>query len=35
LAPDIGENTDTILRDIGLSNDQIESLKARGIAFSK
>ena len=35
LAPDIGENTDAILRDIGLSNDQIESLKARGIAFSK
>ena len=35
LAPDIGENTDAILRDIGLSNDQIKSLKARGIAFSK
>ncbi|MBU3620459.1 CaiB/BaiF CoA-transferase family protein [Polynucleobacter sp. CS-Odin-A6] len=35
LAPDIGENTDAILRDIGLSNDQIESLKARGIAFTK
>ena len=35
LAPDIGEHTDTILRDIGLSNDQIASLKARGIAFTK
>jgi formyl-CoA transferase len=35
LAPDIGENTDTILHDIGLSNDQIASLKARGIAFTK
>ncbi len=35
LAPDIGENTDAILRDIGLTDDQVASLKARGIAFTK
>ena len=35
LAPDIGENTDAILRDIGLSDDQVASLKARGIAFTQ
>jgi len=35
LAPDIGENTDAILRDIGLTADQVQSLKARGIAFTK
>ena len=35
LAPDIGQNTDEILRSIGLSNDQVASLKERGIAFTK
>ena len=35
LAPDIGQNTDEILKSIGLSNDQIASLKERGIAFTK
>ena len=35
LAPDIGQNTDEILKSIGLSNDQIASLKERGIAFAK
>jgi len=35
LAPDIGQNTDEILRGIGLSNDQVASLKERGIAFTK
>jgi formyl-CoA transferase len=35
LAPDIGENTDEILRSIGLTNTQIDSLKERGIAFTK
>ncbi len=35
LAPDIGENTDAILRDIGLTDDQVTSLKARGIAFTQ
>jgi formyl-CoA transferase len=35
LAPDIGENTDAILGDIGLSDDQVASLKARGIAFTQ
>ena len=35
LAPDIGENTDAILHDIGLSDDQVASLKARGIAFTQ
>ena len=35
LAPDIGENTDAILRDIGLTDDQVASLKARGIAFTQ
>ena len=35
LAPNIGQNTDEILKSIGLSNDQIASLKERGIAFTK
>jgi formyl-CoA transferase len=35
LAQDIGENTDAILRDIGLTDDQVASLKARGIAFTQ
>jgi formyl-CoA transferase len=35
LAPDIGQNTDEILRGIGLSDSQIVSLKERGIAFTK
>jgi len=35
LAPDIGENTDEILRGIGLSDFEVASLKERGIAFTK
>ena len=35
LAPDIGQNTDEILRGIGLSDAQIASLKERGVAFNK
>ena len=35
LAPDIGENTDEILRSIGLNEAQVASLKERGIAFTK
>jgi formyl-CoA transferase len=35
LAPDIGENTDEILRSIGLTEAQVASLKERGIAFTK
>jgi formyl-CoA transferase len=35
LAPDIGQNTDEILKSIGLSDDQVTSLKERGIAFTK
>ena len=35
LAPDIGQNTDEILRGIGLSDTQIASLKERGVAFTK
>ena len=35
LAPDIGQNTDEILKSIGLSNEQVASLKERGIAFTK
>lgn len=35
LAPNIGQNTDEILKSIGLSKDQIASLKERGIAFTK
>ena len=35
LAPDIGENTDEILKSIGLNETQISSLKERGIAFTQ
>ena len=35
LAPEIGQNTDEILKGIGLSDSQIASLKERGIAFTK
>ena len=35
LAPDIGENTDEILKGIGLTEEQVDSLKERGIAFTK
>ncbi len=35
LAPDIGQNTDEILKSIGLTSDQVASLKERGIAFTK
>ena len=35
LAPDIGQNTDEILRSIGLSELQVASLKERGVAFTK
>jgi len=34
LAPNIGENTDEILRSIGLTDAQLTSLKERGIAFT-
>jgi formyl-CoA transferase len=35
LAPQIGENTDEILKSIGLSESQVASLKERGVAFTK
>jgi len=35
LAPDIGQNTDEILKSIGLNEAQVASLKERGIAFTK
>ena len=35
LAPDVGENTDEILKSIGLNDLQVASLKERGIAFTK
>lgn len=35
LAPNIGENTDEILRSIGFTDAQLASLKKRGIAFTK
>jgi formyl-CoA transferase len=35
LAPDIGQNTDEILKSIGLTEAQVASLKKRGIAFTK
>jgi formyl-CoA transferase len=35
LAPDIGQNTDEILKSIGLTDAQVASLKERGIAFTK
>ena len=34
LAPEVGEQTDQILREIGLSSQQIAALKDKGIAFS-
>ena len=34
-APQLGQDTDQILREMGLSADQIQSLKARGIVGSK
>ena len=33
LAPDVGEQTDQILQEIGLSSQQIAALKDKGIAF--
>lgn len=35
LAPDIGENTDEILRGLGLNEFQVTSLKECGVAFTK
>ncbi len=35
LAPSIGQNTDEILKEIGLNDAQIASLKERGIAFTQ
>ena len=35
LAPEIGQNTDEILKSIGLTDNQVASLKERGIAFTK
>lgn len=35
LAPNIGQNTDEILKEIGLSDSQVASLKERGVAFTK
>jgi len=35
MAPDIGQNTDEILKSIGLTEAQVASLKERGIAFTK
>jgi formyl-CoA transferase len=35
MAPEIGQDTDEVLRGIGLSDLQIASLKERGIAFTK
>ena len=35
LAPDIGQNTDEILKSIGLTEAQVISLKERGIAFTR
>jgi formyl-CoA transferase len=35
LAPTIGQNTDEILKEIGLNEAQIASLKARGVAFTQ
>jgi formyl-CoA transferase len=35
LAPDIGQNTDEILKSIGITEEQVASLKERGIAFTK
>jgi formyl-CoA transferase len=35
LAPTIGQNTDEILKEIGLNDSQIASLKERGVAFTQ
>ena len=35
LAPTIGQNTDEILKEIGLNDSQITSLKERGVAFTQ
>jgi len=35
IAPDVGGNTDEILKSIGLSDEQVASLKERGVAFTK
>ena len=35
LAPSIGQNTDEILKEIGLNDAQIASLKDRGVAFTQ
>jgi formyl-CoA transferase len=35
LAPKIGQDTDEILKSIGLTDSQITSLKERGVAFTK
>ena len=35
LAPTIGQNTDEILKEIGLNDSQISSLKERGVAFTQ
>ncbi|ANJ00175.1 formyl-CoA transferase [Polynucleobacter wuianus] len=35
LAPNIGQNTDEVLREIGLNDLQIASLKERGVAFTQ
>jgi formyl-CoA transferase len=35
MAPNIGQNTDEILKEIGLNQSQIASLKERGIAFTQ
>jgi len=34
LAPEVGEQTDQILQDIGLTSQQIAALKDKGIAFT-
>jgi formyl-CoA transferase len=34
-APDIGQNTDDVLKEIGLTESQIASLKERGVAFTQ
>jgi formyl-CoA transferase len=34
LAPEVGEQTDQILSEIGLTSQQITALKEKGIAFT-
>ncbi len=34
LAPDVGQDTDAVLREIGLNQIQIQALKQRGVAFT-